>query len=106
MAKGEQGSVYLAFICLLIAFLFLKYTIISWSIDFCGGLYQCLSKCLKCAKKHEVKSKDIYLEYTVLSLENMYVKAMKDIEEFREDPADGAAMTGVRFPEETSFGRE
>jgi len=106
MAKGEQGSVYLAFICVLIAFLILKYTIISWSIDFCSGLYRCLAKCLKCTKKHEVKSKDIYLEYTVLSLENMYIKAMKDIEEFREDPADGGNMTGVRYPEETSFARE
>jgi hypothetical protein len=84
MAKGEQGSVYLAFICLLIAFLFLKYTVVSWSIMFCSSLYHCLAKCCRCAKKHEVKSKDIYKEYTVLSLENMYVKAMKDIEEFGE----------------------
>jgi len=106
LAKGEQGSVYLAFICLLGAFLILKYTVLSWSIDLCIGLYRCLAKCCKCAKKHEVRSKDIYLEYTVLALENMYIKAMKDIEEFREDPADGKNMVGVRFPEETSFAQD
>lgn len=106
MAKGEQGSIYLAFICLLIVFLILKNTIIGWSIDFCKGLYQCLAKCCKCAKKHEVKSKDIYKEYTIMSLENMYIKAMKDVEEFAESPADGDSLRGVRLPEETNFAEE
>lgn len=110
MAKGEQGSIYLAFICLLIVFIVLKNTIISWSIDFCKGLYNCLAKCCRCGKKHEVKSKDIYKEYTIMSLENMYVKAMKDIEEFGESAEEFkemfVTMKGVRFPEETATDEE
>merc|ERR1712046_411826 len=41
-----------------------------------------------------------------MSLENMYIKAMKDVEEFAESPADGDSLRGVRLPEETNFAEE
>lgn len=45
-----------------------------------------------------------------MSLENMYVKAMKDIEEFGESAEEFkemfVTMKGVRFPEETATDEE
>lgn len=33
----------------------------------------------------------------------MYLKSMRDMEEFGESPADGEQLKGVRLPEEAGF---
>lgn len=59
-----------------------------------------------CKKKiQEIESKDIYKEFNVQSLENMYNKALDDMDAFRKNMTRGNSISYKehRFAEEVDF---
>lgn len=80
LTSGSQSTLYLTFIVLLVA-AWILLNILDIFLNFFGYLFKpiikCIAKCCSCCcKKHKVvKSKDIYKEFTALSLENMFDKA-------------------------------
>lgn len=70
-------------------------------------LYKCLKKCL-CKEKHEVKSKDVFREYNVESLKNMYQKACDDLDDFErymtvKQKGNSIEFKEHRYEEEVEF---
>lgn len=113
LESGSQSTIYLTFIVLLfIGWLTINILGILLNFFSClrGPILKCLS-CFSCCRRKlpEVKSKDIYKEYDVLSLESMLNKAREDLSDFQKTidsmTKEGQAISYKenRFEEEIDF---
>lgn len=86
LEAGSQSTIYLSFIVIIVAFT-LVFTLLNVLLNFFSCLrrpiYRLFRLCNCCQKAQtEVKSKDIYKEFDVLSMESMYTKAKEDLSDF------------------------
>lgn len=110
MAAGSQGAIYLSFIVILIL-IWIVLNVLHLILNFCGPILRPIIKIIKrcpcrCGKKtHVVRGKDIYLEFNVLSLENMLKKAREDLDDFEQNMGKGNSIgyKDDRYEEEINF---
>lgn len=84
LEAGSQSTIYLTFIALIfVAWLLLNLLGIFLNFFSClrGPILRLVACCCK-GKLKEVKSKDIYKEFDVLSLESMLTKSREDLSDF------------------------
>lgn len=89
---GKQSALYLAFVVLMFL-LFIARFVIELLLNFCPCAQKPIRKAINCVlgifticckrDTKEIESKDIYKEFNVLSLEQMYVKAKEDLNDFK-----------------------